>query len=117
MQHTGDRLRNVAIILNRAGHAVGEYAKMHLTQHERDLGLLCGAEAATFETDFGRLAVAICFDIYFSELFEAYRERGVSFIATPSYQRHEPKENLIAQAKTRAMDTGAYIIRSSYHIS
>ena len=97
--------------------SIGEYVKMHLTRDECAVGIAPGVEPKVFDTDVGKVAVAICFDLYFPELFEAYRRAGVSVIAAPSYQRYEPRENLRAQAVARAMDTGAYVVRSSYHLS
>ncbi len=62
-------LRNATQILDRQGHVAGIYHKNYPTICEnRDQGILCGAECQLIETDFGKIACVICFDLNFDEL-------------------------------------------------
>lgn len=61
--------RNSTRLIDRKGEVTGTYNKNHLVIEETtEGGILCGKEAPIFETDFGRVACAICFDLNFEEL-------------------------------------------------
>lgn len=65
--------RNSAQLIDRNGEIVGIYHKNHPVPHETtESGVLCGKDAPVFQTDFGRVALAICFDLNFHELLEKY---------------------------------------------
>jgi predicted amidohydrolase len=61
-------LRNSSVLINRRGNVAGIYNKNHPTIGELEKGVLCGSEAPIIECDFGRVALAICFDLNFDEL-------------------------------------------------
>ncbi len=105
---------NRAIVINR-NKVVGWYDKTHLTIIEREkLGLTAGNELKYFDTEFGRITIAICYEIYFPELFVKLWEFGPDIIFHPSLQRSEHEPSNEAILKTRAMDTQSYIVRSSF---
>jgi len=60
--------RNSSVVLDRNGRIAGIYNKNHPTIGEMNKGVLCGKEAPIIECDFGRIALAICFDLNFDEL-------------------------------------------------
>jgi hypothetical protein len=60
--------RNSSVLIDRKGNVVGIYNKNHPTIGEIEKGTLCGKDAPVFECDFGRVAMAICFDLNFDEL-------------------------------------------------
>ena len=61
--------RNSSVLIGREGQIVGTYNKNHVVIEETTkAGILCGREAPVFECDFGRVALAICFDLNFEEL-------------------------------------------------
>ncbi|TNJ63929.1 carbon-nitrogen hydrolase family protein [Paenibacillus hemerocallicola] len=61
--------RNSTQLIDRQGQVAGIYNKNHLVEGERTKGdMLYGKDAPVFETDFGRVACAICFDLNFDEL-------------------------------------------------
>lgn len=65
--------RNSSQLIGRDGEVVGIYNKNYPVPGETlEGGTLCGKEAPVFETDFGRVAMAICFDLNFPELLERY---------------------------------------------
>ena len=61
-------LRNSSMLIDRQGNVAGIYDKNHPTIGEIEKGVLCGSEAPIIECDFGRVAMAICFDLNFDEL-------------------------------------------------
>ena len=63
--------RNSSILLDRSGPVVGIYHKNVPTHSELNMGIIPGTETPVFETDFGRLGLAICFDINYWEVGHA----------------------------------------------
>ena len=60
--------RNSSVLIDRKGNVAGIYNKNHPTIGEIEKGILCGKDAPVIECDFGRVAMAICFDLNFDEL-------------------------------------------------
>jgi predicted amidohydrolase len=60
--------RNSSVLIDRKGNIAGIYDKNHPTIGEIDKGIACGKEAPIIECDFGRVVMAICFDLNFDEL-------------------------------------------------
>jgi len=64
--------RNSLILLDRKGKVAGIYNKNFPTIREMDAGVKPGSEVSVIQCDFGRVALAICFDLNFDELREQY---------------------------------------------
>ncbi len=64
--------RNSSILIDRQGNIAGIYNKNHPTIGEIDKGIVCGAKAPVIECDFGRVGMAICFDLNFDEIRMKY---------------------------------------------
>jgi len=61
--------RNSTVILDRKGGIAGIYNKNHVVIEENTQGnIKYGKDALLIQTDFGRVACAICFDLNFDEL-------------------------------------------------
>ncbi|MBL7044350.1 MAG: carbon-nitrogen hydrolase family protein [Pirellulaceae bacterium] len=60
--------RNSSVLIDRKGNVAGIYNKNHPTIGEIDQRILCGKDAPVIECDFGRVAMAICFDLNFDKL-------------------------------------------------
>ncbi|HNR40670.1 MAG TPA: carbon-nitrogen hydrolase family protein [Bacteroidales bacterium] len=60
--------RNSCIILDRGGMIAGIYDKNFPTIGEMEQGIKASDEAPVFKCDFGRVGIAICFDLNFDEL-------------------------------------------------
>ena len=61
-------LRNSLILLDRKGKLAGTYNKNFPTIYEMDAGIIPGKEVSVIQCDFGKVALAICFDLNFDEL-------------------------------------------------
>lgn len=93
------------------------YDKIHLTDMEINiLKLKAGSKVSVFEDKGVRLGFAVCFDLYFSEYFSAIAAQNTDIIICPSYQRSELGDRICLISQTRALDSGCYLIRSSYAI-
>lgn len=105
---------NRTLVIDAKGDLVFTYDKVHLTDAEHDLGLSPGTEPGVIEHAGVRLGFATCFDLYFPEHFEALAALQADVVLCPSYQRSESAQRIRLIAQARALDTGAYLARSSY---
>lgn len=80
----GEFLKNSAVLLGRNGEYLGRYEKMVPTLTELKTGVVPGTCHTGFKTDFGRIAVAICFDLNFWEVGRSISEHGPCLICWPS---------------------------------
>jgi predicted amidohydrolase len=71
---------NSAVLFDREGKIVGCYDKMFPTVGGLERGTIPGNSAPVFDTDFGRIAAAICFDLNFEELFIEYKKKNVELL-------------------------------------
>lgn len=77
--------RNSAMIIDRQGQVAGIYNKNHVVITETtEGGVLCGADTPIIECDFGRVGLAICFDLNFDELRLKYKAAKPDLIVFPS---------------------------------
>ena len=78
-----ERLFNIAYLFNRNGKIHKQY-KLHITPNEkRWWGVEPGSKMEVFETDMGKVAVQICYDIEFPELSRLAVEQGAQIIFVP----------------------------------
>jgi len=78
------RVYNSSALIDRDGDVLGVYRKNHPTPGELDNGIFPGAETPVFETDFGRVGMAICWDLHFLDGVRSMTERNVQLILWPS---------------------------------
>lgn len=78
------RCYNSAFVYDRTGRLQGIYDKIHLTQTEQEC-LTCGHEILTVDTDMGRMGVAVCYDMQFSDVCGQCRAAGAEFMAVPTW--------------------------------
>ena len=77
---------NSTVIFDRAGEPVFTYHKTHPTDGELASGVTPGTRTpACFEAEFGRVGVAICYDLNFQHLFRHYYDQGVELLLFSSY--------------------------------
>ena len=110
-----DTFYNRAYLVDPQGTVVGHYDKIHPTLGEREqFNVRAGTDHPVFETEYGRIAIPICYDIYFPEFFSVLTRQKPDLIFFPSLQRSDHETASEAMLRTRAMDAKAYLIRSSY---
>jgi predicted amidohydrolase len=79
-----DRLYNVAYLFYPDGR-VGRQKKIHITPTEvKEWNMAAGDTLEIFETDKGKIAIIICYDIEFPELVRMAKARGADVIFCPS---------------------------------
>lgn len=79
----GDKLYNIAYLFKRDGE-IGKQYKLHITPNEKKWwGVEPGRNIEVFDTDKGKIAIQICYDIEFPELARIAVERGARLIFVP----------------------------------
>lgn len=74
---------NIAYLFRRDGTIEKQY-KLHITPNERKWwGVSPGDKVNVFDTDCGKIAILICYDIEFPELARYVTDKGARIIFTP----------------------------------
>ncbi|MAL99248.1 bifunctional GNAT family N-acetyltransferase/carbon-nitrogen hydrolase family protein [Hydrocarboniclastica marina] len=107
----GERIYNVSYLCHRDGR-VEEQRKLHITPHERrDWVIEGGQEMRVFDTDAGRVAIMICYDIEFPELGRLVAEQGVDILFVPFWV--DTKNGYLRVrncAQARAIENECYVV-------
>lgn len=92
----------------------GVQGKMHMTRFEDEEWHISPRERLkVFETDFGKLAIAICYDIEFPEISRAAAHQDAQIIVTPSCT--DDRQGFLRVrycAHARAIENQVYVIQS-----
>jgi beta-ureidopropionase len=75
---------NCAVAISRQGELAGCYVKVHPTIGECDGGVVPGDGPAILNTDFGRVGLAICYDIGWPSHWAELARLGAELVVWPS---------------------------------
>jgi predicted amidohydrolase len=93
---------------------VGVQGKLHMTRFEReDFFVSPRSLIRIFETSFGRVAIAICYDVEFPEVVRAMAAQGVQILLVPSCT--DDRQGFLRVrycAQARAIENQLYVIHS-----
>ncbi|MBI4907212.1 MAG: carbon-nitrogen hydrolase family protein [Acidobacteria bacterium] len=104
----GAAVYNTSVMIDRAGRLVGKYRKVYLPREEYESGLTPGNSFPVFDTDFGRVGMMICYDVFFSDPAYALAKQGAEMILLPIWGGDE------TLAKARAIENRVFLITSGY---
>lgn len=114
----GSRVYNTAVLLDREGRLAGKYRKIHLPREEWQKGVIPGDEYPVFKTDFGTVAIQICYDWFFPELGTIFGLKGAEIVFAPTWGTTFADKEGRAEGETvfrvRARDNGFYLVPSVY---
>ncbi len=121
-----DKVRNSCLVFDETGRQVAHYDKIHL--FNLDLGNEHYHEARTIEpgkrvvvvdSPFGRIGLAVCYDLRFPELFRAMKD--VDIIALPAaFTETTGKLHWEVLVRARAIENLAYMVAAAqggYHVN
>jgi predicted amidohydrolase len=94
--------------LGRDGKLLGKYRKVTLPREEIDGGITPGDSFPVFETDFGKIGIMICWDVYFPEPARMLALKGAEIILLPIWGGD------LTLAKARAIENQIYLVSSTY---
>ncbi|MFN0042039.1 MAG: carbon-nitrogen hydrolase family protein [Alphaproteobacteria bacterium] len=88
--------------------------KLQMTRFEAEIwGVSPGEELRVFDTDFGRIGVAICYDAEFPRLVRAQVEAGADIILVPSCTDGPAGWNRVRlSAQARALENQCFAVQS-----
>ena len=115
----GGRIYNTGVLLDRNGELKGKYRKVHLPLGEWKSGVVPGNEYPVFETEFGKVAIQICYDWFFPEIAGIWGLKGAEIVFAPTWGTTFPDEpGRLDGGETvfrlRAFDNGIYLVPSVY---
>lgn len=117
-EQVDDVVYNTAVLLDRQGRIAGKYRKVHLPREEWKNGVRPGGEYPVFETDFGKVAIQICYDWFFPEPAAIFALKGAEIIFAPTWGNTLPDEGGRVDGESvfrvRARDNGVYMVPSVY---
>jgi predicted amidohydrolase len=117
-EQVGNVVYNTAVLLDRQGRIAGKYRKVHLPREEWRNGIRPGHTYPVFETDFGKVAIQICYDWFFPEPAAIFALKGAEIIFAPTWGNTLPDEagrvNGESTFRVRARDNGVYMVPSVY---
>lgn len=121
-EQDGDKLFNTSFIFNRSGEVIGKHRKAHLFDvciedgicfKESDT-LVAGDKATIVDTEFGKIGIAICYDMRFPELIRKMALAGAKLIVVPAaFNMTTGPVHWHLTARSRALDNQVYFIAAS----
>lgn len=109
-----DELFNKSFIFSPNG-GYGTQGKLHMTRFEREEWLVSQhSSVKVFETDFGRVAIAICYDVEFPEITREAARRDANILVVPSCT--DDRQGFLRVrycAHARAIENQIYVVHSS----
>lgn len=121
-----DKVRNTCLVFDEHGKQVARYDKIHLfnldlgNEHYHEANTLeAGNQVVVIDSPFGRIGLAICYDLRFPELFRAMK--NVDIIVLPSaFTATTGKMHWETLVRARAIENLSYVIAAAqggYHVS
>jgi len=113
------RIYNTCYIFDPRGRQIGKHRKMHLFdidvaggQRFRESDTLSpGSQVTVVDTEFGRLGVAICYDLRFPELARLMALRGAKILVYPgAFNMTTGPAHWEFLFRTRALDNQVYLL-------
>lgn len=108
------RLLNMCHVFSPTGQ-MGTQPKIHMTRFEREeWDVFSKREINTFETDFGRIGVAICYDVEFPEIARAHARAGAQILFVPSCT--DDRQGFLRVrycAHARAIENQIFVVQAS----
>lgn len=117
-----NKVRAASIVYNDQGETVGRYDKIHLfdvqlseTEIYRESDTTePGNEIVIVNSPFGKIGLAVCYDIRFPELFRVLFNNGVNIICIPSaFTTKTGEAHWETLLKSRAIENFSYVIGSA----
>lgn len=123
-----DKVRAACILYDDKGQAQARYDKIHLfdvsleetgERYTESEAIEPGSRAVTADTPFGRIGLAVCYDLRFPELFRNMSREGVDLIALPAaFTAATGKAHWDPLVRARAIENLCYMVAAAqggYH--
>jgi predicted amidohydrolase len=113
MENSADVVYNDAYLFGRTGD-YGVQGKLHMTRFEvEDWKVSPRSSMKLFDTEFGRMAVAICYDVEFPEMARAAAREGAHVLLVPSCTDDRQGYLRVRYcAQARAIENQMYVVQA-----
>jgi predicted amidohydrolase len=123
------KYRAACLLFDNTGECVNRYDKMHLfdvsvTENEHyceSQTIEAGNQVVVVDTPYGRLGMAVCYDLRFPELFRQMQTKGVEIISVVSaFTAITGKAHWEILVRSRAIENLSYVIapnQGGYHVN
>jgi predicted amidohydrolase len=114
-----DKVFNTTLVYNPQGVSVARYDKIHLFGFSRDeesyeesRTIVAGSQVISFETDFGRVGLSVCYDLRFPELYRAMGTCALIVVpAAFTYTTGQAHWEILLRA--RAIENQCYVLAAA----
>jgi deaminated glutathione amidase len=126
----GAKVRSACLVFDAQGQRVARYDKMHLFDvqlvendecYEESNTIEPGEDAVVVPTPFGKLGMAVCYDLRFPELFRKLQQMGAEIFVVPSaFTAITGKAHWEVLVRARAIENLAFVVAAAqggYHIN
>ncbi|MFB3826415.1 MAG: carbon-nitrogen hydrolase family protein [Bryobacteraceae bacterium] len=107
-EREGPAVYNTAVLLDRSGKLAGKYRKVYIPREEFEGGITPGIDYPVFQTDFGRVGMMICYDVFYADPARALALAGAEIILMPIWGGPLPL------ATARALENHVFLAASGY---
>jgi nitrilase len=124
------RARSASLVFNERGERVARYDKVHLfdvdvpganERYVESSTIAPGEDIVVIDSPFGRLGVAVCYDLRFPEMFRKMLDSGMELLAIPAaFTANTGKAHWETLVRARAIENLAYVIAAAqggYHVN
>ena len=124
------KVRAACFLYNDQGQRVAQYDKTHLfdvhiyqsgERYNESETIEPGDKVVVADTPFGKLGLAICYDLRFPELFRSMLDQGAELIAIPSaFTAVTGKAHWEVLVRARAIENLCYVVAAAqggYHVN
>jgi predicted amidohydrolase len=102
---------NTAALYGPNGERVGAYRKVHLWAPLGEVEHMTAGDALpAFDLPWGRVALAICYDLRFPELWRCYADAGAQLILTPAEWPLRRVEHWRLLLRARAVENQFFVV-------
>ena len=125
-----NKIRATCLVFNDKGEQVARYDKIHLfdvelvdsdEQYTESETIEPGDQVVVIDTPFGRMGVAVCYDLRFPELFRQQLEAGMEILVLPSaFTAITGRAHWDVLVRARAIENLCYVIapdQGGYHLN
>lgn len=102
---------NSAYVLDDRGRLQAYYRKIHLFRLAQEhLKFSAGERLSVSAWPFGKLGLAICYDLRFPELFRRYAQQNVSLVTIPSAWPVDRLQHFRTLLQARAIENQCFVV-------
>lgn len=118
-----DKVYSACLVYNAAGKCVARYDKIHLfdvsldterAPYHESKHIVHGSKPVVCETPFGKLGLAVCYDLRFPELFRALIDADAEIIALPAaFTAETGRAHWESLVRARAIENLVFVAASA----